>query len=347
MSTFAVIANKLISLAQTKGIRAIGTLVSIDDMLAKIAEKPTHLGVEVTNICNANCVFCGYQYLERPREVLPVDLFKKGIDEFDAIGGGSVGFNPVVGDPLVVPDIVERIQYARRKVNVGRIGLFTNGLLPNRVGARELISSGINDIIISIGGFDEETYFRTFRVDGWSRVHEGIVNLLQENETSGSEVKITISLRSDIPIWDSLRKPAFQELKGHRFNLEFNIRHFDSWSGRIKQEHLTGTMRLRRLPRKHEPCSVLYRVPKILSNGDVTLCGCRDLNGDSELVLGNIRDKSIHEMWHDPKVEEIRSGFYLSKYPQICHDCSMYEDLDFFRREKIRSFFGTRERDDS
>ena len=171
------------------------------------------------------------------------------------------------------------------------------------------------------------------------RVREGILSLLEENERSGRDVKIRISLRSDTPIWDSLSKPDFQAFKRHRFELEFNLRHFDSWSGRIEQEHLTGTMRLRRLPKKHEPCSVLYRVPKVLSNGDVTLCGCRDLNGDSELVLGNLRDRSLLEMWRDPRVEEIRSGFYLARYPRICRDCSMYEDLGYFRRERIRSFF--------
>jgi radical SAM protein with 4Fe4S-binding SPASM domain len=150
-------------------------------------------------------------------------------------------------------------------------------------------------------------------------------------------------LRSDVPIWESLRTAAYKEMERYRFELEFNLRHFDNWSGRIRQEDLTGTMRLRRQPLKREPCSVLYRALKILSNGDVTLCGCRDLNGDSELVLGSIRDRSLQEMWHDPRVEEIRSGFYFSRYPAICHDCSMYEDLAFFRQKEIGSFFGRRD----
>lgn len=339
MSTLAIIAKKLRSLGQARAIRYLGALVNIDDVLAAISVKPTHLGIEVTNVCNANCIFCGYQYLERPKAVLPMDLFRKGIDEFDAWGGGSVGFNPVVGDSLVAPDIVERIRYARGKKNIGRIGLFTNGIQIDDVGAAALVTSGLDDITISIGGFDRETYARIFRVDRWDSVREGILSLLKENESSGSKVRICIALRSDVPIWESLRKPAYKEMERYRFDLEFNIRHFDNWSGRIRQEDLTGTMRLRDLPRKGEPCSVLYRALKILSNGDATLCGCRDLNGDSELVLGNIRVRSLREMWHDPRVEEIRNGFYLSTYPEICCDCSMYEDLAFFRKERIKSFF--------
>jgi MoaA/NifB/PqqE/SkfB family radical SAM enzyme len=336
--------KKFISLGETRLIRYIGPLVSIDDVLAGISEKPIHMGFEVTNICNSKCVFCGYQYLKRPKATLSMELFKRGIDEFDAFGGGSIGFNPVVGDPLLDPNIIERIQYARSKENIHRIGLFTNGILINRIGAKNIISSGVDDITVSIGGFDRETYSRIFRVDCWDSVYEGMLDLFKENESCNNKVNICIALRSDISIWRSLKKPAYKALTRYKFDLEFNLRHFDNWSGRIKQEHLTGTMRLRDLPKKYEPCSILYRVPKILSNGNMTLCGCRDLNGDSELALGNIRDKAILEMWRDPKVEDIRKGFYLSKYPQICHDCSMYEDLSFFRRQKVKALLTGRGR---
>jgi MoaA/NifB/PqqE/SkfB family radical SAM enzyme len=209
--------------------------------------------------------------------------------------------------------------------------------LINRIGAQTIISSGIDDITISIGGFDHETYARVFRVDHWDSVYAGMLNLLKENQARADKVNICIALRSDIPIWESLRKPAYRELKRYPFELEFNLLHFDNWSGRVKQEHLTGTMQLKNPPEKSEPCSILYRVPKILSNGDMTLCGCRDLDGDSELVFGNIRDKSILEMWRDPRVENIRSGFYSSRYPEICQDCSMYSDLSFFREKKLRA----------
>lgn len=340
MSTLDIVTKKLISLGQARAIRYLGALVNIDDVLASVSAKPTHLGIEAANICNADCIFCGYQYLRRPKAILPFDLFKKGIDEFDALGGGSVGFNTVVGEPLVAPDLVEEIRYASSKKNIGRIGLFTNGILIDRVGAADLVTSGLDDITISIGGFDRETYARVYRVDRWDSVREGILNLLRENESSGSRVRICIALRSDVPIWESLKKPAYREMTRYRFDLEFNIRHYDNWSGRIKQESLSGTMRLKDLPVKHEPCSVLYRALKILSDGNVTLCGCRDLNGDSELILGNIRHRSLSEMWHDPRVEEIRNGFYLSQYPEICRDCSMYEDLSFFRKQRLGSLFG-------
>lgn len=318
-------------------MRLLKPLVNIDDEIAKIADKPpTSIVFEVTNICNANCIFCGYQYLKRPKAILSMDLFKKAIDEFSAFAGGGVGLTPFAGEPLIDPNFIEKIKYARNKKNISRIGFFTNGILINQVGARSIITSGIDEITISIGGFDAETYSRVFRVNHWNSVYEGILNLLKENELYGNRVNIYIGLRSDISIGELVKTPAYKELKRFRFDLQYNI-HYDSWSGRIKQEDLGPTMRLRTCPRKTEPCLLLYAGPMILSNGDMTLCGCRDLNGD--LVVGNIRDRSILEMWRDKRVENIRSGFYSLRYPKICRDCSFYSDLSCFRKEKIKKFF--------
>ena len=337
--TFLTILKKFIFFGQRKLLYYLRPLISIDDVITETSEKPSGISFEVTNICNANCIFCGYQYLQRLKAILPMDLFKRAIDEFNDFGGGNVGFTPVVGDPLIDPYIIERIKYARSKKNIRRIGFFTNGILINKIGTQAIISSGVNEITISIGGLNPETYSRIFRVNRWNPLYEGVLNLLRENELYNNKVNIWIELRSDIPIWRLLRAPAYKKLKRYKFNLQFNV-HYDSWSGRIKQEHLRGTMLLRNPPKKTEPCLILYTGPKILSNGDVTLCGCRDLNGDSDLVLGNIKDKSILEMWCDPKVENIRKGFYLSRYPKICWECSFYKDLSFFRKEKIKILLG-------
>jgi len=331
----SLITKKCAAFGLRKFMQCFGYGINIDDMLAKISHKPISLGFQVTNICNAKCIFCGYQYLNRPRTILSMDLFKKAIDEFDAFGGGGVSFSAMVGDPLMGPNLIERIKYARSKKNISAIGFFTNGILINKIGAREILTSGVNGITISIPGFDAQTYSRIFRTNSWNDVYEGMFNLLRENTLSGNKVDICIGLRSDIPIWRLLRTPVYQKLKKFRFELQYNI-HYDNWSGLIKQEDLKGLMRLRRPPnKKKEPCAILYFGPLIMSNGDVTLCGCRDLNGDSELVIGNIKDRPILEMWRDPRVKSVRKGFYLSRYPKICQDCSFYNDLSGFRKLKI------------
>jgi radical SAM protein with 4Fe4S-binding SPASM domain len=329
-----IILKKIMTFSEGKVLCCLRPLVNIDDVIGKVSRIPTSLNFEVTNICNANCIFCGHQYLKRPQNILPMDLFKKALDEFSDLGGGGIGFTPTSGDPLIDKNFIEKIKYARSKKNTSGIGFFTNGILINKVGARSIITSGINAITISIPGFDSQTYSRIFRSDRWRDVEEGIFNILQENALARNKINICIGLKSDIPVWRLLKAPAYKKLRRFRFKLEYNV-HFDNWGGLIKQVDLKGAMRLRHVPNKIEPCSLLYAGPTIMSNGDVTLCGCRDLNGDSELVVGNIANKSILEIWQDPRIENIRKGFYAFRYPKICRDCSFYNDLSCFRKQKI------------
>src|SRR5438876_4286908 len=39
-----------------------------------------HVSIETTNICNANCIFCAFQYQKRPTGVMSIELFRKIID---------------------------------------------------------------------------------------------------------------------------------------------------------------------------------------------------------------------------------------------------------------------------
>jgi radical SAM protein with 4Fe4S-binding SPASM domain len=71
---------------------------------------------------------------------------------------------------------------------------------------------------------------------------------------------------------------------------------------------------------RRRPCAALWRTPNIQANGIVVPC-CRDIN--LSLNLGNIRDKSIDEIWFGDKIREMRRAHIdgdLSKYP-VCENC--------------------------
>src|SRR5262249_20644466 len=73
---------------------------------------PETLHIETTNVCNANCIFCAYQYQDRFREgkgVMSDKIFSRGLREYFEMGGRSVNFVPLVGDSLVDPKIIQRV----------------------------------------------------------------------------------------------------------------------------------------------------------------------------------------------------------------------------------------------
>jgi len=89
--------------------------------------KLSHLDIEPTNICNANCVFCGYQYQEgKSYRKIDLGFVEKLLDAFCAAGGGDIGLTPIVGDPLVSHDIERLVSMCRSRKEIKMIGLTTN-----------------------------------------------------------------------------------------------------------------------------------------------------------------------------------------------------------------------------
>ena len=69
--------------------------------LKVIESRPWNLHIELTNLCNSNCIFCAYQDQTRPIAFISDAIYKKALDDYCAIGAGDLILEVVVGDPLV------------------------------------------------------------------------------------------------------------------------------------------------------------------------------------------------------------------------------------------------------
>jgi radical SAM protein with 4Fe4S-binding SPASM domain len=75
------------------------------------------------------------------------------------------------------------------------------------------------------------------------------------------------------------------------------------------------------------PCEVLIdRHVDILVNGDVRMCGCRygREGKHDDLVIGNIKDESLSQIWFGAGPRELCKKFLTSDLPKSCRSCSMY-----------------------
>jgi hypothetical protein len=59
-----------------------------DEQRLNEIKKLRSLTIETTNICIANCIFCGYQYMKRKKQIMKQEIFKKTISDFVETGGG-------------------------------------------------------------------------------------------------------------------------------------------------------------------------------------------------------------------------------------------------------------------
>jgi radical SAM protein with 4Fe4S-binding SPASM domain len=337
-----MIINKLLH-RLSKSLREIYYIIFPDyDLLSNLENNlALKLNIETSNICNANCVFCGYQYQKRNKLIMSKELFLQIIDDYNSIGGGNLGLgSPTVGDPLIDPYLVDRIKYARKLTNIRNIDITTNCINLHKIGAYNLLASGVTDITISTTGFDLDVHEKIYRSNKANMMKYNLIDLLKTNNYLRKPCKITIALRT----YQSMRKvisdPEFNEISELAHSVTYNY-FYDDWSGRIKPETLPKGLNIRpggMSPlKKMIPCSMLYGRMTILSNGNVSMCGCRDLNGDSELIVGNIKDNSLLTTYRSKKVIELREQWLKhKKVPNICKDCLHYSAFTYLMLKEVR-----------
>jgi len=82
--------------------------------------------------------------------------------------------------------------------------------------------------------------------------------------------------------------------------------------------------------RTKAPCWMLYGELAILSDGTVALCGCQELEGNSDLVLGNVMDRSLSDLYKSERANMIRKNWLNgSNIPDICRNCRNYNPYTF------------------
>lgn len=285
---------------------------------------------EVTNACNLRCRFCFYsKKFPVKTGIMSFNVFKKAIDEYATSGGKVVSFTPTIGEPLLDPGLFSKISYAASLPAIEQTYFFTNGtLLLEDDNYKRVVESGISSVRISISIFDKILYEKIHQVNFYEQTLAGISKLLQYNRANNEKISIEINFRSPLLPSQTLEIPDFKKyIKPHwgsRTSYSF-MTSYDNWCGNISQNDLMGVMKLRRVNRfKYLPCVRTYNMI-ILFDGSVRLCAARLKDNEfEELVVGNIKNDSLFDLFYSEKAKEIRSSFINKENLSVCEKCSLY-----------------------
>jgi MoaA/NifB/PqqE/SkfB family radical SAM enzyme len=294
---------------------------------------PNNMNIELTNVCNANCIFCAYQYQNQWRKskgIISNCTFQNAVDSHSSNGGKFISLTSPAGETLIDPDLVGKIKYI---VNKGiAINFFTNGILLDKVDISALLDSGLHGIVISTAPLKREYFETIYRSEKYNELLRGIKKLLLERNKHYPNISINISFRSHLSYRETLGQADFVEEIFHLLNPEEKekievMNSFDSWCGQIQQKDLIGNMRVQKSPLiKRIPCKWTF-IPMVFWDGKVRACGCRYAKTDAEeddLFLGNINNKKLEEIWLGDKTKVLHRKFTSGNIPTVCKDCSMY-----------------------
>jgi len=309
-----------------KAVRAVTSSIA---RWAAVRE-PIAFGVELTNLCNANCTFCGYQYLTRDKGVMSFEVFGKAVDEYCRLGGGDINLTPTVGDTLLDKELLEKIRYARGRKEIRLIWFYTNLIALNQFDVEELLTSGVSGIRVSTCIKDKETYERIYRSPRYDAMLENIETLAKINERLGCPVALMLFLRVPKP-FDEVKKTGDYQRVSHYFKSDdiiFLDDAFDSWGGRVKKDNLPDGHVIydNPLDQSQCPCAEIFRRVNVLWDGRVNNCVCRDLN--AELEIGNIHVESLPQIWQGKQLAQLRQSWEEGHVPAVCRGCQRYVPAD-------------------
>lgn len=111
---------------------------------------PQKIHVEITTRCNLHCQMCVKQAEGSciAEADMPLDLFKQLAP---ALAQASKLILNGIGEPLLHPDLVEMIRFAREHMDPGAsIGFQSNGLLLTASYANDLLQAGLSTICLSL-----------------------------------------------------------------------------------------------------------------------------------------------------------------------------------------------------
>jgi len=278
----------------------------------KVNGLPVEIGIEITTACNMDCSMCPRQdAIESGKRTLGFmnrNLFKKIINEIKDFA--EIIYLHGLGEPILHPEFFDFLRLAKKaKLHVG---ISTNGMTLDRETAEKILMSNLDYLIFGLDAVKPETYQKVRKGGDFEKVKENIENFLKlkkekrlknpfvviqfiEQETNRGEVKEFLNYWQKKEA-DVIRiKPVIALKKEDKKKVE-------------KKE-------------KFRPCFHVFRQLNIFWDGTVVPC-CEDCYGD--YPLGNVRDKSLKEIWNSQKMETLRRATLFSQREKtpLCKNCS-------------------------
>lgn len=289
---------------------------------------PRKMHVDPSRICNIECIMCAPRTSKKPLGLMEFEVFKLLIDESSHYGSRSFSLCKD-GEPFINPDIIKMLEYVKRTNPRNEIILTTNGLLLNEQRSLSLLQLEVDKITVSVRAASEKAYYDICKNGNYDKVENNIKNLLRLKSDGGYKKPVVFLQYISLSRYVSEERLFID--KWNRYDVELSIVKPFSWSGVIK-DPMIGT----ELPAKRYPCYELWFTPAINWNGDVSIC-CFDW--DMENIIGNLKQKSLAEIWQGDALKYYRELHLKGEYNKIplCDKCLMwshYPDLFFWYQKK-------------
>jgi len=284
---------------------------------------PPAIGVELTNHCNLACPECstGSGKMTRMKGFMDTGLFDKLLSELkNAVYCITLNFQ---GESTMHPGFFSFLVKSRKLRTV----LSTNGHFLNSDNAGKIVRSGLNKLIVSLDGMDQETYSEYRRGGDLNRVLEGIRNVHNANRKAGWPLKLEIQfLVSRINEHQIEKARHFASEMKASFRMKsmqiINPENIERWvpSEPGHSRYLKDREGFRIKNSFPDRCARLWLNPVVTWDGKVLPC-CFDK--DAGHILGDLNEDTFADIWNGPRYNLFRKSLLAGRYmTDICRNCT-------------------------
>jgi MoaA/NifB/PqqE/SkfB family radical SAM enzyme len=273
--------------------------------------------IEPNNICNLKCIMCPYPDMTRPKETMPMELFKSIVDQAAELGCKEVMLM-LYNEPYTDKFLFERIEYVRKKGLL--CSYYSNGtLLKQNDNIPKTLETPPDLICFSVDGFSKEV-FEKIRVNAnRDTVYSGIHELFEERNRRGL-------VKPRIEIYYTLNEFNQHELKTFKKYLQGRADFVSIFPIDSRRSDEFVKLNYKRL--KPYPCFNKSEI-HVHSSGKIALC-CFDSDGG--MNIGDLNKQSLKEILASPNFNRILESHYHRKRDmKVCNNCSkLYIDSAFY-----------------
>ena len=288
---------------------------------------PTHLEIEASSACQMRCPMCKTTDMVDAGAAnfgnMDYGLYKKIINDcvHNSLYSIKLSWR---GEPLLNPDIVKMVSYAKNN-GIKDVAFLTNGERLNHELTRDLVNAGLDWISISFDGM-EDIYNKIRKPAKFEETVEKIKYIRQYRE-SVKRKKPLIRIQSI--------HSAIMGRENDFLNLWMNIADRVNFIADQKRS-------INQKDYRHDPCYICpspWQRMCIAWDGKVVQCYGDYMMGN---VLGDINESSIKDIWNGSRFRELRD--LMSKGKRLvtkpCKTCSdggvIEEDEVVLKDRKIK-----------
>lgn len=278
--------------------------------------RPQAINFEITAACDAKCIHCPRLDMDRPMKPMPLDLFKRMVDQAADLKVSELcpnGYGEICTLPMRM--VEPYFEHISSKAWPFKIIINTNGYRMNHERARLFIEHGVHLVNVTIDGATAATA-EAIRIGlKFDEIEANIKNLLAMRAAAGKrypKVRVgMVAMPQTLPEGEAFlaRWRGVADFVG-----------IGGFSSRLSSVSVAPEGDFDP-PDPASACVLPFRDLNIWADGKAVLC-CEDWN--EEFVVGDLNTQTISEIWHSAELNAVRDKHIARRGGDVdlCSKCN-------------------------